>query len=87
MNNKTNRWLDVQVVIVAIALTFMLALWNMFAGTNQSLGSSSTSKPGDQKSSASAGLSTTRIFLGGTAPQSRSVFAPAPVTITGSSRP
>jgi len=29
---KTNRWLDVQIVITTLAMTFTLYLWNLFAG-------------------------------------------------------
>jgi len=87
MNNKTNRWLDVQVVIVALALTFTLALWNIFSGTSQSSGTSSASQPQQQKSTSAANPGTARIFLGGAAPQPKSFAAPAPVTVTGSSRP
>lgn len=87
MNNKTNRWLDVQVVIVALALTFTLALWNIFSKTSQFLGTSSASQPRGQNSTSAANQGTSRIFLGGAAPQPRSFAAPSPVTITGSSRP
>jgi hypothetical protein len=87
MNNKINRWLDVQVVIVALALTFTLALWNIFSGGSQSAGTSTASQPRQQNSASTASQGTSRIFLGGAAPQPRSLAAPAPVTITGSSRP
>lgn len=87
MNNKTNRWLDVQVVIVALALTFTLALWNIFSGSSQSSGKNSASQPQQQKSASTANQGTARIFLGGAAPQPRSISAPSPVTVTGSSRP
>ena len=88
MQNKTNRWLDVQIVIVTLALTFSLALWNLFAGGSRSGNSGiATSSQGATLSSV-ASQPQGRIYLGGAAPQSPSIFnAPAPVTITGSSRP
>ena len=97
MQNKTNRWLDVQIVIVALALTFSLGLWNLFAGNNHSVNSGTTSNPKVITVGASAPQPSSRIFLGGpapqspsfsgSAPQSSSFSAPAPVTTTGSSRP
>ena len=87
MQNKTNRWLDVQIVIVALALTFSLGLWNLFAGNDRSVNSGTTSNPQGIAVSASAPQPSSRIFLGGPAPQSPSFSAPAPVTTTGSSRP
>jgi hypothetical protein len=31
----TNRWLDVQIVIGTLGMTFSLFLWNIFAGANR----------------------------------------------------
>jgi hypothetical protein len=88
MKNKTNRWLDVQIVIATLALTFSLALWNLFAGGSRSTNSGTASNPQGVVFSSSAPQPQSRIYLGGTAPQSPSIFnAPAPVTSTGSSRP
>lgn len=88
MQNKSNRWLDVQVVIFTLALTFSLYLWNLFAGGNRSVNSATVT--GSQTAGQSSILSQPqgRIYLGGSAPQSPSTYnAPAPVTSTGSSRP
>ena len=93
MQNKTNRWLDVQIVIVTLALTFSLALWNLFAGGSRSVNSGTASNVQGAASqgttlSSAAPRPQGRIYLGGAAPQSPSIFnAPAPVTSTGSSRP
>ena len=99
MKYKTNRWLDVQVVIVTLALTFSLTLWNLFAGGSRSVntvaassqrGKSSPANGSSAAPAASAPQAPTRIFFGGAAPQPPSYnapAAPAPVTNTGSSRP
>jgi hypothetical protein len=55
MQNKTNRWLDVQIVIASLAMTFSLALWNLFSGGNQ--GVSSTSSFSGSKTSTSPSAS------------------------------
>lgn len=86
-NKSANRWLDVQVVIATLAMTFVLALWNMFAGSdrisnnNANLRSQTTTASSSVSSSPSA--SGTRILLGGSAPST----APRPLTVTSSSRP
>jgi hypothetical protein len=85
----------VQVVIVTLALTFSLTLWNLFAGGSRSVNTVTTSSQQGKSSpsyvpSASAPQSSPRIYLGGAAPQAPSFnapAAPAPVTNTGSSRP
>jgi hypothetical protein len=88
MQNKTNRWLDIQIVIVTLALTFSLALWNLFAGGSRSVNSGLASNVNGATVSSSASQPQPRVFLGGSAPQVPSFFnAPAPVTSTGSSRP
>jgi hypothetical protein len=88
MQNKTNRWLDVQIVIATLALTFSLALWNLFAGESRSGNSAMASNSQGTTQSSAASVPQGRILLGGSAPQSPSIFsAPAPVTNTGSSRP
>jgi len=95
MKYKTNRWLDVQVVIVTLALTFSLTLWNLFAGGSRSVNTVAASSQRGKSSpsyvpSASAPQASPRIYLGGAAPQPQSFnapAAPAPVTSTRSSRP
>jgi hypothetical protein len=97
MQNKTNRWLDVQIVIASLALTFSLALWNLFAGGSRPVStvtaSSQRGKAAYAPSAATAApalQASSPIYLGGAAPQPPSYnapAAPAPVTITSSSRP
>jgi len=91
-NKSANRWLDVQIVIATLTLTFSLALWNLFAGGSRpvSTGANLTSQSQSVASPppASAPLPQVRIYLGGAAPQSPSILsAPEPVTNTSSSRP
>ena len=106
-NKNTNRWLDVQIVIITLVMTISLFLWNFFAGGDRSTTTTAASSaPVDppQVSSIPTPQVNVRILLGGAAPQQSSVTnnqtqvqsrpavkapakAPAPVTVTGSSRP
>ena len=80
---KTNRWLDVQVVIATIAMTFVLALWNMFAGNNQvSVNNRNPLTTSSSPAISSAPSSPGTILLGGAAPSNSST----PLTTTRSSR-
>jgi hypothetical protein len=99
-NKNSNRWLDVQVVIMTIAMTASLALWNLFA--KGQTGTISQVQPTKAPSSPQV-----TIYFGNPAPQSQSVAAPSytapadtapsisapsnpapvPVTTTRSSRP
>ncbi len=95
-NKPANRWLDVQIVILTLTMTLSLFLWNLFAGGNKSPNpSAAASDRGFNTVSIASPQPRVRILLGGAAPQSPSVSrgssqapfnAPAPVTITGSSR-
>ncbi len=86
MQNKTNRWLDVQIVILALAMTFSLSLWNLFAGGSRSGNPVTASNPQGGTQSYSPAQPAERIYLGGAAPSTFS-NAPAPFASTGSSRP
>jgi cytoskeletal protein RodZ len=93
-NKNTHRWLDVQIVIITIAMTVSLALWNLFAAKSQ---------PVTQAQPATSSVSSpqTTIYFGNPAPQASAITAPsnnapafsapssapAPITNTGSSRP
>ena len=85
-----NRWLDVQIVILTLTMTLSLFLWNLFAGGNRPSNSGATANAQGMNTVASApSQPRVRILLGGAAPQAPSQFpssAPAPVTVTGSSR-
>jgi hypothetical protein len=88
MQNKTNRWLEVQIVITTLALTYGLVLWNFFAGGSRALNTGVAPSAQSPIIPASAPQFTGRIFFGGMAPGSAPSFtAPAPVAVTGSSRP
>jgi hypothetical protein len=95
MQNKTKPWLNVQIVVTTFAMTISLALWNIFASSNHPTSSAAAPKTqttgGSQVidiSPPAVSQSPLRIFLGGAAPQALSQpAAPAPLTITGSSRP
>ena len=92
-SKPANRWLDIQIVIVTLVMTITLALWNLFARGSQvdtSVRTAQESVP----PSVSSSQPFTRILLGGSAPQVRQApsssspySAPAPVTVTSSSRP
>jgi hypothetical protein len=69
MQNKNNRWLDVQIVIVSLSLTFSLALWNQFAGDSQPLNSQGVSNPTDPALLVPASQPAPIIYLGGPAPK------------------
>jgi hypothetical protein len=101
-NKSTNRWLDVQIVIITLFMTISLFLWNLFAGGSHSTNVVNTTSAQTDPlpvSSVQAPPSSVRILLGGAAPQKPSVArvqapsqvpakkAPAPVTTTSSSRP
>jgi hypothetical protein len=99
-NKSANRWLDVQIVIATLTLTFSLALWNLFAGGSRpvSTGANLTSQsqsvaspppasaplPVASPPPASAPLPQVRIYLGGAAPQSPSIPS-APEPVTNTS--
>lgn len=89
-NKSTNRWLDVQIVLVTLTMTLSLFLWNVFAGGNRTSNSGAAANPqGVNTVAVAPSQPRVRILLGGAAPQSPTQFssgAPAPVTITGSSR-
>jgi hypothetical protein len=89
-NKPANRWLDVQIVLLTLTMTLSLFLWNLFAGGGRqgSTGTTPTTQGVNTFASAPS-QPRVRILLGGTAPQAPSQFsfnAPAPVTVTGSSR-
>jgi hypothetical protein len=100
-NKPANRWLDVQVVIITLVMTLSLSLWTLFAGGSKPTGNTNTAiTPANPlpASSVPTPPSQVRILLGGAAPQKPSVAraqapaqtrssAPAPVTVTSSSRP
>ena len=90
MQNKTaNRWLDVQIVILTIAMTASLFLWNLFAGGNNSTSSGNQASAQEVPATIAQVQPRVHILLGGSAPQIQSQSPssrPAPVTITGSSR-
>jgi len=44
-SKPANRWLDVQIVIATMAMTFSLFLWNTFAGAQSSLATLSVPEP------------------------------------------
>jgi len=76
MQNKTNKWLDVQIVIITLFMTISLFLWNLFAGGSRSTSTViTTSAPVNPlpASSAQAQPSRVRILLGGAAPQQPSI--------------
>jgi len=89
-NKPANRWLDVQIVILTLTMTLSLFLWNLFAGGNRPSNSGTTvNAQGVNTVAFAPSQPRVRILLGGAAPQAPSQFsfsAPAPVTITGSSR-
>ena len=86
MQNKTNRWLDVQIVILTLAMTFSLSLWNLFAGGNRSGNPVTASNPRGVAQAYSPAQPADRLYLGGAAPRTFT-NAPAPLVSTGSSRP
>jgi hypothetical protein len=77
MQNKTNRWLDVQIVIFSLALTFSLSLWNRFAGNNQPVSNPKEAALPTPAASPSQPAAAAIIYLGGPAPQPLS-FLPEP---------
>jgi len=84
MQNKKNRWLDVQIVIASLTLTFSLALWNLFAGNSHPAKSGEMANPtqviSNPKRAAAPTPSSqpaTIIYLGGPAPRSISYLPPA----------
>jgi hypothetical protein len=85
-NKPANRWLDVQIVIATLAMTFVLALWNLFAGTgtinNGSNVNSRTQITTSSSSVSSAPSAPGTILFGGSAPSA----APSPMTVTRTSR-
>jgi hypothetical protein len=89
-NKTTNRWLDVQIVILTITMTLSLFLWNLFAsGNRQTVSGTVVDTLGISVAGINASQPKVRILLGGAAPKSPgqiSASAPAPVTVTGSSR-
>jgi hypothetical protein len=89
-NNPANRWLDVQIVLLTLTMTLSLFLWNLFAGGNRPANSGAAANAQDVNTVAFApSQPRVRILLGGAAPQASlqiSSGAPAPVTLTGSSR-
>jgi hypothetical protein len=103
MQKRTgNRWLDIQIVIATLAMTFTLALWNIFAGASRADAvqtvTQTETKPTTNTAVQQSALPATRLYLGGSAPQaapsissapaaSSPVSAPAPAVVTGSSRP
>lgn len=94
-----HRWLDVQVVIATLAMTFTLFIWNLLAGADQSLrqvATVNTTAPNNdaQKNSsvASAPASAPVPFFSAPGPSSGQTYVqpqarPAPLVVTGSSRP
>jgi hypothetical protein len=89
-SKPTNRWIDVQIVIITLTMTLSLFLWNLFAGSDrQGNMGTAPSTQGVNTLAFAPSQPRVRILLGGKAPQAPSQFssrAPAPVTITGSSR-
>jgi hypothetical protein len=91
---SANRWLDVQIVILTLTMTLSLFLWNLFAGGNRPSNSAAAANlQGLNAVAVAPSQPRVRILLGGAAPQIQvpsvsrgSSQAPAPVTITGSSR-
>jgi hypothetical protein len=73
-NRSTKKWLDIQIVIATLAMTFVLALWNLFARESRSVASVVVVEPLVQPASAvnSSAQPQTRILLGGPAPQAQS---------------
>ena len=88
MQNKNNRWLDIQIFIVTLALTASVTLWNKFAADDRSSTSelAATARP-EAAVSLVPSQPPTRIYLGGPAPQLPAVRSPAPQAVTRSSRP
>ena len=103
VSKPANRWLDVQIVIATMSLTFSMFLWNIFASAPTTLTAKPVPEPqagmlptetGDNSNPVTVPVqSFGRLLLGGSAPQSQSVssapvgVAPIPFTNTNSSRP
>jgi cytoskeletal protein RodZ len=93
-NKNSHRWLDVQIVIMTLAMTVSLALWNLFASKNQTVTQTQATTP-------SLSSPQVTIYFGNPAPQAPAITAPSndtpaisapsaapmPVTTTRSSRP
>jgi len=76
MQNKANKWLDVQIVLITLFMTISLFLWNLFAGGSRTTSTvNTTSAPANPLPAASTPTqpSNVRILLGGAAPQQPSV--------------
>jgi hypothetical protein len=94
-NKPANRWLDVQIVVATLAMTLTLFMWNIFAGSSRLVNTGTVTNPQTASvPNANPAQSSVRILFGSQAPQAASISnppsrssAPAPVVVTGSSRP
>jgi hypothetical protein len=72
MQNKSNKWLDVQIVLITLFMTISLFLWNLFAGGSRTTSTATTTSASANPlpdSSVQTLPSGVRILLGGPAPQ------------------
>jgi hypothetical protein len=76
MQNKSNKWLDVQIVLITLFMTISLFLWNLFAGGSRTTSTANTTSapvnplPASSIQTLPSGV---RILLGGAAPQQPSI--------------
>jgi hypothetical protein len=95
MQNKSKRrWLDIQIILASLAVTFTVGLWNVFAKGNKPVSSPGSTQPPDPAFTftvtpaptatatldpkAPLALPTVHMLLGGNMPVTPVVMASAP---------